>query len=57
MEVVILKFQHVKVVECEFFMDKLYFYLLDQTNGDYNTITHAQPDNPTAINDEDREKE
>ena len=30
-------------------MDKLYFYLLDQINGDYNAITHSQPDSPTII--------
>ncbi len=40
MEVVILTFQDVKVAERESFIDKLYFYLLDQTNGDYNAITH-----------------
>ena len=30
--------------ERESFIDKLYFYLLDQANGDYNTIAHPQSD-------------
>jgi len=49
-EVAILAFQDVKTVECESFINKSYFYLLNQANGDYNTITHPQPNNPTAIN-------
>ncbi len=46
-------FQNIKTAERESFMNKLYFYLLNQTNGDYNTITHPQPNNPTAIGGED----
>src|SRR6266498_5144946 len=39
-EVAISAFQDIKTVERESFMDKSYFYLLDQANGDYNAITH-----------------
>ena len=38
-------------------MDKLYFYLLDQANGDYNTIAHPQSDSSIVIGDKDRERE
>ncbi len=34
-------------------MNKLYFYLLDQANGDYNAIIYPQPNNPTTIGDRD----
>ncbi len=54
MEVAISAFQDIKIAEREFFIDKLYFYLLDQANGDYNTIAHPQPDNPTAMGGGDR---
>ena len=53
----ILAFQDIKIVKRESFIDKLYFYFLDQANGDYNTITHSQPDSPIAIDDGDREGE
>ena len=49
MEVAISAFQDIKIAEREFFMDKSYFYLLDQANGDYNTIIYSQFDSPTAI--------
>ncbi len=56
MEVAISAFQNIKTVERESFINKSYFYLLDQANGDYNTITYSQPDSPTAIDDGDREE-
>ncbi len=43
-------FQDIKAAERESFIDKSYFYLLDQANGDYNTMAHPQPDSPTVIN-------
>ena len=49
----ILAFQDIKAAERESFINKLYFYVLDQVNGDYNTMTHPQPNSPTAINGED----
>ena len=49
MEVAISAFQDVKAAERESFMDKLYFYLLDQVNGDYNAMVHPQSDSPTAM--------
>ena len=49
MEVAISAFQDIKIAEREFFIDKLYFYLLDQANGDYNTIAHPQPDSPIIM--------
>ncbi len=53
MEVAISAFQDVKTAERESFINKLYFYLLNQINGDYNAIAHSQPNNPTAMSDED----
>ncbi len=57
MEVTISAFQNIKIVERESFIDKSYFYLLNQTNDDYNTIAHPQSDNPTAMGGEDKEEE
>ena len=57
MEVTISAFQDIKIVERESFINKSYFYLLDQANGDYNAITHPQPESPTAMSDEDRGEE
>jgi len=56
-EVAISAFQDVKVVKRESFVNKLYFYLLNQTNGDYNTMAHSQPNNPTAMSGGDRGEE
>jgi len=44
-------------VEREFFIDKLYFYLLNQANGDYNAMVYFQSNSPTAINDGDEGRE
>ncbi len=30
-------------------MDKLYFYLLDQANGDYNAMVYSQSDSPAVM--------
>jgi len=38
-------------------MDKSYFYLLNQANGDYNTMAHSQSNNPTAMGGENRGEE
>ena len=57
MEVAISAFQDIKAAERESFIDKLYFYLLNQANGDYNTIAHPQSNNPTAMSDENKEEE
>src|SRR6266498_2895854 len=51
-EVAISAFQNVKA-ERESFIDKSYFYLLDQANGDYNTMAHPQPDSPTDMSGRD----
>ena len=45
----ILAFQNIKIIERESFIDKLYFYLLNQANSDYNTIAHPQPDSPIVM--------
>ncbi len=42
-------FQDIIIVKREFFINKLYFYLLDQANGDYNVMVYSQPDSPTII--------
>jgi len=55
-KVIISAFQNIKTAERESFIDKLYFYLLNQANGDYNTMAHPQPNNPTVMGDKDREK-
>ncbi len=56
MKVTISAFQDIKIVERESFINKSYFYLLDQANGDYNMIAHPQPNSPTAIDSRNREK-
>ncbi len=38
-------------------MDKSYFYLLNQANGDYNAMVYSQPNNPTAMNSGDKKGE
>ena len=57
MEITISAFQNIKTAEREFFINKSYFYLLNQTNDDYNTITHPQPDSPTAMGGENKKEE
>ncbi len=57
MEVAISAFQDVKAAERESFINKLYFYLLNQANGDYNTIIYSQSNSPTAMGGEDKEEE
>jgi len=54
---IISTFQNVKTAERESFIIKSYFYLLNQTNGDYNTIAHPQPNNPITINNRDKGEE
>ena len=49
-------FQDIKVVERESFINKLYFYLFNQTNDDYNAIVYLQPNNPTAIDSENKKE-
>ncbi len=57
MEVIILAFQDIKAAERESFIDKLYFYLFDQVNGDYNAIAYPQPDSPTVMGGGNRGEE
>jgi len=52
-EVAISAFQDVKAAERESFINKLYFYLLNQANGDYNAMAHPQPDSPIVMGDRD----
>jgi len=53
-KVAISAFQDIKAVERESFINKSYFYLLDQTNGDYNAMVYFQFDSPTAMGGGDR---
>ena len=45
-------FQNIKAAERESFINKSYFYLLNQANGDYNTMIHPQSDSPTIMGGE-----
>ncbi len=54
MEVTISAFQDIKTAERESFINKSYFYFLDQANGDYNTMIYSQPDSPTTMGGGDK---
>ena len=57
MEVAISAFQDIKAAERESFINKSYFYLLNQANGDYNAMAHPQPNSPTAMGGRNRGEE
>jgi len=56
-KVAISAFQDIKAAKRESFINKSYFYLLNQANGDYNAMAHPQPNSPTAMGGRNRGEE
>jgi len=55
-EITISAFQDIKTAERESFINKSYFYLLNQANSDYNTMTHSQFNSSIAMGGENEGK-